>query len=428
MHRVFSGYSLFAFVLFSMALSASAETQTVCWPAWRGPDGSGVVLQGNPPLKWSETENVQWKTDLPGEGQSTPVIWDDKLFLQTAEPLGEAAEGEDFPVYRFSVLCLDRRTGTILWSKALREERPHEGHHKMTTFSPFTPVTDGERLWVSFGSRGLFCLNFDGEVLWDVRPVQMEKDGKFGEGGSPVLSKDSVIVLADHEGPSRLYAFDKNTGAIRWETPREFGSSWGTPVVATVGDHEEIITTADDWAHGYNAANGELLWSYNGLTSCAAPSPVIHDGAVYVTTGYEGDALAAITLGRKGELAGTDAIRWKGDTTGSEVATPLIHENRLYVFRRMGPKLSCYNATTGAMYYEHVAVPEMKNTFASPLAVGPHIYINGREGATAIIKSADQFEVVAINKLDTTLDASPVVIGDVLYLRGNNRMYCIAAK
>jgi len=410
------------------ALSVPAGSPPAQWPAWRGPDGSGVVTEGNPPLHWSETENIKWKTDLPGEGQSTPIIWGDKIFLQAAEALGEAAEGEDFPVYRFSVLCLNRQTGEILWKTTVREERPHEGHHKMTTYAPFSPVTDGERLWAGFGSRGLFCLSFDGEILWEASIIEMRKQGKFGEGGSPVLAGDSIIVLADQEGPSKLYAFDKNTGAIRWEVDRDTKSSWGTPAVVTVGDHTEIITTAPEIAHGYNAANGELIWTCGGLTSCAAPSPVVSNGVAYVTTGYKGDALLAIALGQTGDLTGTDAVRWKGDQTGSEVATPLIYEDRLYIFRHMGNELSCYNATTGAAYYEHASIPGMKNVFASPLAVGKHIYINGREGATVIIISADQFEIVTTNTLDTTLDASPVVIGDELYLRGNNRMYCIAAK
>lgn len=417
--------SIFLTLVIVFTASARSGAESARWPAWRGADNSGVVKAGNPPLHWSESENIKWKTELPGLGQSTPIIWDDKIFLQAAEPVGEAEEGQDFPVYRFIVLCLNRGTGEILWQTVVREERPHEGHHKMTTFAPFSPVTDGERLWVSFGSRGVFCLDFDGKVVWEARTIEMKKEGRFGEGGSPVLAGDNVIVLADHDGPSKLYAFDKNTGKTAWEVDRDTESSWGTPTVVTVGDHQEIITTAPGIAHGYNAATGELIWSCGGLTSCAAPSPVVHDGVAFLTTGYKGDALMAVALGRTGDLTGTDAVRWRGDQTGSEVATPLIYENRVYVFRHMGPEMSCYNATTGAPLYEHVRVPGNKNVFASPLAVGEHIYINGREGATVIIKSSDQFEVVATNKLDDVLDGSPVVIGDELYLRGHKRIYCI---
>lgn len=426
MNRIIMHLALLTTFILAATRTVGADVAPARWPGWRGPDGSGVVLDGNPPLHWSETENIKWKTDLPGEGQSTPVIWGDKLILQTAEALGEAVEGETIPVYRFSVLCLDRTTGKIRWQKTVREERPHQGHHKMTTYASFTPVTDGERLWVSFGSRGLFCLNFEGELLWEARTIEMNKEGSFGEGASPALARDSVIVLADHEGPSKLYAFDRLTGEIRWERDRDAKTSWGTPVVATVGDHEEVVTTAPGEVQGYNAATGDLLWTCSGLSAGAAPSPIVSDGVVYCTTGYKGDVLMAITLGRTGDLTGTDAVRWQGAQTGSEVSTPLVYEGRIYVVRRMGPKLSCYNASTGAMYYENMTVPDTKNIFASPLAVGRHIYINGREGTTTVIKSADQFEIEATNKLDTILDASPVVIGDELYLRGNNRMYCIA--
>ena len=409
----------------SLTVPVPAHGESARWPAWRGPDSTGIAPVGNPPITWSETENIAWKTALPGEGQSTPVIWDDRLFLQTAEIVGEATEGEKHPQYRFSILCLDRNRGEILWQRSVREARPHEGHHKSTTVAPFSPVTDGEKIWASFGSLGLFCLSMDGEILWEAATIQMNKVGPFGEGSSPVLVGDSIIVLADHEGQSKLFAFDKMTGNKRWERDRDVESSWGTPLAIKVGDHTEIITTAPGTVRSYDVATGKLIWESGGITSCASPSPVAHDGLVYCTTGYKGEAVIAIELGHEGDLTGTDAIRWHTDATGSEVSTPLIYKNRLYVFKSIAAVLSCFDATTGAPLFERTRIPGMKHVYASPLAAGNHIYINGREGTTVVLRPADTFEIVASNTLDEVLDASPVAIGDTLYLRGRHHMYSI---
>lgn len=417
-------YTAIILITFQTVYAAGDATR---WPAWRGADGSGIAHRGNPPLQWSETENIKWKTDLPGEGTSTPIIWDDKIFLQAAEALG-ADSDDELPVYRFIVLCVSRSNGKILWQTKVREQRPHQGHHETGSMAPASPVTDGKHVWASFGSRGLYCLDMNGNVVWEAETVKMKKNGRFGEGSSPVLVDNAVIVLADHEGQSKLFAFHRDTGKIIWERDREEESSWNTPAVATVGDRTEIIATAPGSIRSYDAATGNPIWNCGGLTSCAAPSPVVSGGLVYCTTGYKGSVVMAVELGHTGDLTGTDAVKWSVDSTGSEAPTPLVYENRIYVFRAFKPVLSCFNATTGEPYYERQRISGMKNVYASPLAVGKHIYICGREGLTTVINSADTYEVVATNKLDDTLDGSPVAIGDELYLRGRSNLYCIAAN
>ncbi len=416
---------LIAIAALMLTLSAHAATDPARWPTWRGVDGSRVIPEGNPPLRWSETENIKWKTKLPGDGQSTPIIWDDKIILQTAEALDSGAK-EKIPVYTFSVLGLDRSSGKILWQTTVRKARPHEGHHKSTSVAPFSPGTDGERIWASFGSQGLFCLNMDGTVLWEAKTIQMNKFGKFGEGSSPILVDDAIIVLADHEGQSKLFAFNKNTGTLLWERDRDVQTSWNTPTAVKVNGRTEIITTATGVVHSYDAATGALLWHCGGLTSSATPSPIISDGLVYCTTGYKGEALMAIELGHSGDLTDSDAVRWFVDETGSSVPTPLIHGGRIYVFKGYSASLSCYDAATGKPFYERQRIKGLKTVYASPLAVGNNIYICGRSGMTIIIKSSDTFEIVASNTLDEVFDASPVVIGDELYLRGRSHLYAIA--
>jgi outer membrane protein assembly factor BamB len=411
-------------VILTATLSIQATAEPARWPTWRGTDGSRVVTEGNPPLQWSESDNIKWKTDLPGDGQSTPIIWDDRIFLQTAEAVGDV--DDKLPTYRLSLLCLDRASGEILWQTQVQEERPHEGHHKTGSMAPFSPVTDGERIWASFGSRGLFCLSVDGELLWKSKAVEMNKFGKFGEGSSPVVVGGVVIVLSDHEGQSKISAFDKDSGKLVWQQDREEGSSWNTPTPAKVGDRTEIITTSTGSIRSYDAATGEPIWNCGGLTSCAAPSPVVRDGLVYCTTGYKGEALMAVELGHTGDLTGSDSVRWFVDKTGASVPTPLVHEGRIYVIKGYSNVLSCYDAATGAPIYERQRIKGLKTIYASPIAVGKNIYFCDRSGATVVIKASDAFEIVATNNLDEVLDGSPVVIGDELYLRGRSRIYCVA--
>lgn len=435
------GRLVFIFFLTIVASSSfSAEVATVGveqWPSWRGPDGTGVVREGKPPIEWSETKNVKWKTTLPGVGQSTPIIWGDKIFLQTAVAVGkDTGEAKSFffsppskdinVPYRFMVLCLNRENGAIIWKRVVHEVLPHEGHHPSGSLAPYTPVTDGKLLWASFGSRGLYCLDFEGNIQWKAKTTKMNKARRYGEGSSPALAEGAVFLLADHEGQSNITAYDKLTGKIRWQVDREEKSSWSTPTVVKVADRTEIITSASKYIRSYDAKTGELVWKCAGLTGCAAPSPVVYDGTVFCTTGFLGSAILAIKLGNRGDLTGTDALLWSRNRAGSNVPTPLAHNSRLYVFESYRASLSCLDTATGEPHYERQRLPGMKNVYASPLAVGNNIYLCDREGTTVVIKSSDQMEILATNHLDENLDASPVAIGDELYLRGRSSIYCIS--
>jgi len=411
------------------------------WPSWRGVDGTGVVSEGNPPTEWSETKNVKWKTKLPGEGQSTPIIWGDKIFAQQAISIGvdrgeiKSAFGGGAPPskritvpYKFVVFCLSRETGDILWETEVVKAQPHEGYHPSASLAPYTPVTDGKHVWASFGSRGIYCLDFDGNVVWQQDADPMRMAGKYGEGSSPVLVDNAVVVLADHEGQSKITAYEKNTGNILWQNERREISSWGTPISTKINGRTEIITSASNAIRSYNLADGSVIWQCSGLTNCAAASPVIADGIAYFSTGFRGISTIAIELGHEGDLTDTDAVRWSSRRVGTNVPSPLVYDNRLYVFRGYSPNLSSFDATTGEEIMPRERLSGLKEVYASPLAVNGNIYICSRNGATAVLKSGDTIDVVAVNQLDETLDGSPVVIGDTLFLRGRSHIYCIAEE
>ena len=421
-------------------LLSGVESAATQWPMWRGPDGTGIVESGNPPLEWSETKNIKWKAALPGVGLSTPIVWKDRIILLTAIPVGTdegkargafygfGPETKSVTVpYQFVVLAVDRSSGEILWQTKVREALPHQGHHPTGSLASYSPVTDGTHIWASFGSRGLYCLDMDGAIVWQAELPEMKKSGAFGESSSPALVDGHVIVLCDHEGQSKIIAFHQDTGELAWERDRDEISSWSSPVPVEVDGRWQVITSAARFIRSYDVRTGELVWKCSGLTDCPAPSPVIHDNKVYCTTGFRGESTMAIELGRTGDLSDSDAIVWSTRSNGSNVPTPLIHDGRIYVFQGYRGRLSCYDAATGEVYYEKERLVGVKDVYASPIAVGDHIIMPTRNGKTLILSAGDELDVVATNDLDESLDGSPVVIGDTLFLRGRSHLYCIAS-
>ncbi len=401
--------------------------------------GTGVAPVGNPPVSWSESENIRWKVALPGHGASTPIVWGDRVFVLAAAPASgsTAAEvalpGSGQPrvaapsdPYAFKVLCLDRNTGKTRWEQTAVTAVPHEGRHVTASFAPYSPVTDGERLWVSFGSRGLYCYDIDGALQWKSELPEMSMRYSFGEGSSPALAGDVVAVVADHEGQSAIIALDKVTGREVWRKERDEPSAWATPLVHEANGVLEIITSATERVRSYDARTGEVIWSCGGLLVNAIPTPVIGDGVVYCMNGHHrGAVLLAIALGKKGDLTDTDAVRWKLERGVPYVASPLLYEGRLYLLDYTRGRLGCYKAKDGTPLYTRKSLGDVRTVYASPVGAAGHIYIAGRKGSVAVLRSGETFEVLATNLLDDEFDASPAIVEDTLFLRGSHHLYCI---
>jgi len=425
------------------------------WPAWRGPNATGAAVKGDPPTTWSESQNIKWKVAVPGAGSSSPVIWADRIIFLTAElispqavaptPLVMAAAGprqgggpggrggrggglSSAPAgkYRFSVVCLNRADGKLLWQTPVAEATPHQGHHPTGSFASYSPVTDGKNIWASFGSRGLHCLDMDGNLKWSKDMPPMNIVMGFGEGGSCALAGDHIIVVHDHEGDSAIYCFNKDTGDLAWRKPRDEPTSWATPLPVDVNGKTQIITAATGAIRAYDPADGQIIWQCSGLTRNVIPSPVTDGKLVYCTSGYRGSALLAIELGRTGDLTGTDAVKWQVNEATPYVPSPLLYQNRLYVFSVNRAVLSCYQADTGKPLFTQQAIEGLREVYASGVGAAGRIYLTGRDGACAVLKAADAYEPLALNKLDDAFDASPAVIDNEIYLKGKN-LYCIAA-
>jgi len=408
--------------LLSVLLSVNAYSNSGSdyWPTWRGPDATGASENANPPLTWSETENIKWKVPVPGKGLSSPIIWADRIFFLTA------IESEKEGAYKFDFVCIDRNTGNIIWQKTAREEVPHEGHHETGSFASNSAVTDGKYVWASFGSRGVHCYDIDGNHKWSRDLGKMNIARGFGEGSSAALAGNALIVVMDHEGDSVVYALNKETGDILWQRGRDEATSWATPLPVEVNGKLQVVTNATNFTRSYDVETGEVIWQCSGQTRNAIPSPVAGFGKAYCISGFRGSALKVVELGRTGDLSGTDAIAWEVDRDTPYVPSPLLYGDKIYFLSVNNPILSCYQAETGKPNFIAQKLEGVNGFYASPVGAAGRIYLASQNGVTLVIKHSDTYEVLASNKLDDRFDASPAVVGNELILKGKEYIYCIA--
>ncbi len=421
--------------------TSAAEDPTEHWPRWRGPLANGVAPKASPPTEWSETKNVRWKVPVPGFGTSTPILWKDQIFLVTSQPAdgsdraaapvaggrGQVIEKPTKP-YKFQALALDRATGKTLWTRTVAEEVPHEGHHKDHGFASSSPVTDGTSLIVSFGSRGIYGLDLAGEVKWEKRLGQMATRNNFGEGASPAVHGDVVVIPWDHEGDDFVVALNKRDGKELWRQTRDEPTSWATPLVVERPGRTEVIISSTGRIRSYELSTGRQLWECGGMTVNVIPTPVVDDATVYAMSGFKGHALLAIRLGREGDLTGTDAIRWKHDKSTPYVPSPLLYEQGLYFLSQNNATLSRFDTKEGQPDYEAERLTGVFGAYASPIGAEGRVYVAGRDGNTAVLKHGPKLEVLAINRLDDNFDASPAAVGKDLFLRGHRHLYCLSAN
>jgi len=433
----------FVFVLSGLLVAAeNASDFEKYWHQWRGPYMTGVSPDGDPAIEWSETKNIKWKIDIPGKGHATPIIWEDQIFVLTAVETGkegkteakdaEPQHGRGMPttrttkIHKFVVLAINRNDGKILWQKTVKEEMPREGTHEFGSWASHSPVTDGEHIYAYFGSRGLYCLDMKGNLKWERDFGQMSKRMNFGEGSSPALYKDKIIVNWDHEGQSFIIALDKKTGKDVWRVDRDEATSWATPYVVEVNGKPQVITSATKLIRSYDLNTGELIWECGGMTQNAIPMPFAADGILYVMSGFRGNALLAIRLAdAKGNITDSDAIVWKHDKDTPYAPSALLLKNHLYLLRGNNGILSCFDAKTGKPYYSNQRLEGIGNIFASLFGAKDRVYITGQKGTFYVVKHGPEFAILAKNTLDDNFNASPVVVEKQLFLRGYKNLYCI---
>lgn len=445
--RTSPGHLAIWLLLTLSALATEAQTNSLAdlrnaWAQWRGPMANGVSQTANPPTEWSETKNIRWKIPLPGKAHSSPIVFGDRVYLMAAVPVGpelkpvyDSAPGvhDSVPVthrHQFVVLALGRKDGKIIWQKSVHEEFPHEGGHTTGSLASNSPTTDGEHLYAFFGSRGLYCLDLNGAVKWQKDLGRMNTLHAHGEGSSPVIHGDSLIVCWDHEGESFLYAFDKRTGQVRWKVARDEKTSWSTPLIVEFQGKTQVIVSATKRVRGYNLATGTQLWECAGLTDNVVSSPVYTDGIVIAGNSYYQQAMVAIRLaGAKGDITGTTNVAWTLNRLTPYVPSPLLYDDTLYFIRHNQNIISRLEPATGRPRGEPLRLEGIRDfIFSSPVGAAGRIYVTARDGTTVVLRHDRENAILAVNRLDDSFSASAAVAGRELYLRGEKFLYCLAEK
>jgi outer membrane protein assembly factor BamB len=408
------------------------------WPQWRGPYATGVSKTASPPLEWSETKNIKWKVEVPGRGSSSPVAWGDRLFLLSAIPAGAPGDSSHQPLggvrprsmHRFIVMALDRKTGKVIWERTAREAEPHEGTHQDNgTWASSSAITDGERVYANFESQGLYAYDMDGKLVWQKDLGDKKMRNEFGEGSTPVLYRNRLVMVWDHQGPSFIVALDTKTGDEVWRVERKEIDTWATPLVVEHDGRAQVVTSGMNRLRSYDLETGKIVWESEGVTMNAIPSPVAADGMVFVTSGFRGNNLKAIRLAdARGDITGTPAIAWTLTQDTPYVPSPLLYDGILYILKTNSGILSAFDAKTGKPHYQLQRLESVPNVFASPVGARGRVYIPGRDGTTIVIKQGPAYEVLAKNTLDDGFDASPALVENAIYLRGYKFLYAIAAN
>ncbi len=425
----------------SLAVAGQVSEGHDDWPQWRGPLGTGVSPAAQPPIEWSETSHIRRKTPLPGKGHSTPIVWGERIFLTAALPYGASLKPR-LPTrpgahdnlaltqaHEFAVLAVSRKSGKILWQETVHKEVPHEAGHVTASLASASPVTDGERVLAFFGSRGLYCLDTSGKLLWKKNLGEMHTKHGHGEGSSPALHGDTLVVNWDHEEQSFLIALDKRTGSVRWRVARTEDTSWSTPIIVEHAGKPQVIVAGTNRLRGYDLADGSVLWQCEGLSSNVVATPVAANGILYSGSSYETRSLMALRLaGARGDITGTKQVVWSRRRGAPYVPSPLLYGEFLYTLQHYQGILSRLDVMTGEDRGGPFRIDGIESVYASPVGAANRIYITSREGLTQVLSHNEAtIRSLAINRLDDAFSASAALAGRELILRGERFLYCIAA-
>jgi outer membrane protein assembly factor BamB len=384
------------------------------WPRWRGPSGQGVVPAGSYVDRWSPTQHVKWAVEVPGTGNSSPIVWGDRIFLTTAR------DGA-----RLSMLAFRRTDGAVIWETPVPTDGIEHVHQK-NGYASATPTTDGQFVYASFGRHGLVAVDFNGRIVWHRKfgPIQ----NYHGPAGSPVLYDDRIFLYQDQEasatGTGFVAAFDKKTGRTVWHTPRAETVGWGTPVVVRAGDRDELVVSGQRRVAAYDPNSGKEIWTVRGMTFEVIPTPVVGEGLVFCSSGRAGPTFA-IRPGGSGDVTGTH-VAWSTPKGSPFVPSGVVHDGLLYLVNDMQSIATVYEAKTGTLVYQgRMGVAQREGFSASPVAVNGKIFFTNDEGETFVLQAGRQFALLHTNTLGERTLASPALVDGVWYWRTAKRLIAI---
>ena len=437
-------------IIFWVAACASLSAQN--WPSFRGPQASGVADGAATPVSWnvSTSQNVVWTTPIAGLAVSSPIVWGNRIFVSTAvssDPnagiktglYGDVQPVNDLSKHTWRLLALDKRTGKVVWDRAVSEGTPKTKRHPKSSQASSTPVTDGTRVIVSFGSEGLYAYDFDGKLLWkrDLGVLNAgwfyDPDYEWGFGSSPIIWKNLVIVQCDIQKNAFVAAFDVTTGQPVWRTSRDEIPSWSTPAIFEANGRAELVTQATKFTRGYDPGTGKELWRLSGNSEIAIPTPVIGPNLVIVSNGYTPvQPIFAIRPGATGDItpkAGqtqNESIAWSTNRGGPYIPTPVIYKDQLYVLGINGV-LTVYDVRTGQRVYQQ-RVGGGGSFSASPVAADGKIYLTSEDGDVFVVKAGPAYELLATNPVGEVVMATPAISDGLLIIRGVKHVMAIGQK
>jgi outer membrane protein assembly factor BamB len=427
-------------ILLTLFFPISPQRLHCNWPQWRGPLGTGEAPGATPPVSWDEQKNITWKTEIPGTGHSTPVIWEDTIFLTSTQPDGEtlpppppqppgAHNNVDAKKkHRFMVHAVDRNTGKFKWQTTVRAARPFGSTHETGTWASASVVTDGRKAFAYFGSNGLFCLDFKGKILWEKQLGTLTVKHGHGEGASPAIHGHTIVVNMDHEGQSSVIALNTSDGSVIWKNLREEPTSWATPVITFSDTPPQVIVPGTNAIRSYSLEDGKVLWTCRGLSNNIVASPIHSNHILYAGSSYDTRAILAIdTKNANGDLTGTPKVLWKSNLRPPYVPSPLLVGDNLFYLRHYQNILTKCDARTGKLPYPPVRLPGLSNIYASPVAANGHIYISDQQGNTLVIDQETTMPV-SLNRLRESINASLAISGKQLFIRSDRHLYCIQEK
>jgi outer membrane protein assembly factor BamB len=401
---------------------------------FRGPGGSGISPEKNLPTTWSATENIVWKTELPGAGSSSPIVIGDKIVVTCYS--GYGADGKDQKKLKRQVVCLSR-DGKILWTREAPSGLPETNFtsfQAMHGYASSTPVSDGKNVFAFFGKAGVFAFDLEGKAtttsgesppLWSAS-VGTGKNS-WGTGTSPIIYKDFVIVNASVESGA-LIALKKSDGKVAWTAKGAVTQSWNTPILVNLpGGKTELVVSQQGKVRGFNPDTGVELWNCQGISDYVVPSVIAHDGVVYAIGARANQALA-VRAGGKGNVSSTHVL-WR-IANGSNVSSPVNHDGHLYWASEPRQYVYCVKADKGTVVYEHMMKPNSGTIYASPLVADGKIYYVARTGGVYVLEASPKYKLLAHNRLPdgSNFDASPVADRGQLLLRSDRYLYCIGKK
>lgn len=414
-----------------VALLSSTPIHAENWPQFRGPGSRGVSSEIGLPVTWNATSNVAWKAALPGPGHSSPIVWDDRIFLTAFRrgpggtnsavrsimnvfAQGVSVKGE------LLVLSLDRATGKVLWERKLPLDAIEEVHPTNSPASP-TPVTDGEYIYAYFGSFGLVAFDFDGRKIWERRLGPFPNE--WGSASSPIIYGNSLILACDTDGEDFLLAVDKTTGKTLWRTPRQARRSWPVPMIWNADGRDQLVVSGSERVTAYDPSNGRQIWTVGGLTTWVVPTPVAAHGLLFVASnGPGGNITMAIKPGGRGDITNTH-VAWRYERASPYNSSPIVVGDYLYTVKN-GGVMTCLNAQTGKLAWQE-RLPAGGDYYASPVAAEGRLYVVSEDGEVTVVAAKPRFEVIATSSMDERTLASPAVSNGQIFIRTDSQLWAI---